>query len=238
MSNLALACRVCNHAKGNRTATDYLSGQPERLATLLAQAQAPLRDAAAVNATRWVIWHRLTASRLPVEASTGGRTKWNRHRFGIPKTHALDAACAGQIDGLAGWQIPTLTIQCTGRGSHQRTRLTAHGFPRGYLMRQKTLHGFRTGDLVQAVVPTGQHAGSHTGRVAVRASGSFNLQTSAGTLQGIAARHCQLLQHADGYGYYLTPRLPLAPPPSAQAEGVRGSARVSHPTQVTRGGEA
>lgn len=39
------------------------------------------------------------------------------------------------------------------------------------------------------------------GRVAVRATGSFNIQTAEGVVQGISHRHCTLIQRADGYGY-------------------------------------
>jgi hypothetical protein len=35
----------------------------------------------------------------------------------------------------------------------------------------------------------------------VRASGSFNIQTSQGVVQGIAYRHCSIMQRNDGYGY-------------------------------------
>jgi hypothetical protein len=144
---------------------------------------------------------------LPVETGTGGRTKWNRARFGLPKTHALDAACVGQLDAIAGTRITPLTIRAMGRGSHQRTRLTAHGFPRGYLSPAKSHFGFRTGDLVRAVVPTGTKRGTHAGRVAVRASGSFNVQTRHGVVQGIAHRFCALVQRADGYAYLAARRL-------------------------------
>ncbi|MNU03600.1 hypothetical protein D3C72_2476860 [compost metagenome] len=65
-----------------------------------------------------------------------------------------------------------LRIKCAGRGRYQRTRLTAHGFPRGYLMRDKRAFGFQTGDMVKAVVPSGKKAGTHVGRVAIRATGS------------------------------------------------------------------
>lgn len=204
VSNLTLSCGPCNNRKGNQPVVAFLAKQPNRLAQLLAQAQAPLTDAAAVNATRWAIWRRLTTAGLPLEAASGGRTKWNRTRFGIRKTHALDAVCAGVVDQVTKWQCPVLTIRGTGRESHQRTRLTAHGFPRGILMRQKAVQGFRTGDLVRATVPTGVHAGIHTGRVAVRATGNFNIQTPTATMQEIRARHCQLLQRADGYAYALT----------------------------------
>jgi hypothetical protein len=39
------------------------------------------------------------------------------------------------------------------------------------------------------------------GRVAVRASGKFNVTTKQGTVQGVAARHFRIVQHADGYRY-------------------------------------
>jgi len=73
-----------------------------------------------------------------------------------------------------------------------------------YLMRSKSAFGFQTGDFVRAVVPTGKKAGIYTGRVAIRASGSFNLRTVYGLVQGIHHRFCTLVQRADGYGYSWT----------------------------------
>ena len=105
---------------------------------------------------------------LAVELASGGKTKYNRIRLHVPKTHALDAACVGELGALHDWQKPCLAIKCTGRGSYQRTRLDKYGFPRGYLMRVKRVHGYQTGDLVSATVPSGKKAGSYTGRVAVR----------------------------------------------------------------------
>ena len=54
-----------------------------------------MRDTAAVNATRWALYERLQSLGLPLEAGTGGRTKWNRTTRGLPKTHWLDAVCVG-----------------------------------------------------------------------------------------------------------------------------------------------
>ncbi|MFO7859250.1 MAG: HNH endonuclease, partial [Ectothiorhodospiraceae bacterium] len=82
-----------------------------------------------------------------------------------------------------------------------------HGFPRGYLMRAKQVRGFQTGAHVRAVVPNGRKAGVHVGRVAVRASGCFNIQTPGGVVQGISHRHCTLTQRADGYGYCVQPKI-------------------------------
>ncbi|MBI3144992.1 MAG: HNH endonuclease, partial [Pseudogulbenkiania sp.] len=139
--------------------------------------------------------------------SSGGRTKYNRHQHGLPKAHCLDAVCVGQVDVVGRWQRPVLAIKASGRGSYQRTRLTAHGFPRGYLTRQKRHFGFQTGDQVCAIVPSGKKVGTHVGRVAVRSSGSFNIQTPQGVVQGISRRHCSLIQRADGYGYFHQPAI-------------------------------
>ncbi|MBK1648679.1 RRXRR domain-containing protein [Rhabdochromatium marinum] len=199
------ACRTCNQRKGRQLIEDVLSNQPERLRRLQSQAKAPLRDAAVVNATRWALFERLKATGLPVSTGSGGQTQYNRQRLGIPKTHALDAACVGQLTALHRWNIPTLTLQATGRGRYQRTHLNRFGFPRGYLMREKRVHGFQTGDRVIAEMPTGKTAGIHVGRVAVRASGRFNIQTATKSGTRDFTRHCRVVQRANGYGYSSTP---------------------------------
>ena len=89
VSNLTLACAPCNQKKGAQTAAEF--GFPQ----VQAQAKRPLKDAAAVNATRWALYAQLCATGLPVECGTGGRTKYNRTRLGIPKSHWGDAACVG-----------------------------------------------------------------------------------------------------------------------------------------------
>ena len=202
VSNLTLACHDCNQKKGNLLISEFLAGQPDKLRRILALAKAPLRDAAAVNSTRQAVFQRLQATNLPVEVASGGRTKYNRHQLQVPKAHCLDAACVGHIDHLEGWRQPVLGIKATGRGSYQRTRLTKHGFPRGYFTRSKTAFGFQTGDMVKAVVTTGKKAGTYIGRVAIRACGSFNIQTANGLVQHIHHRFCTLIQRADGYGYH------------------------------------
>jgi len=211
VSNLTLACNPCNQEKGNGTLESFFNtskrvkGLSARMEKVFKKCKAPLRDAAAVNATRWALFQSLKDTGLPVEVGTGGRTKYNRQRLGIPKEHALDAACVGTVEQVFDWQKPTLRIKATGRGSYKRTRLTAHGFPRGYLMRSKSVHGFQTGDMVRAIVPKGRKEGVWQGRAAIRKTGSFNIQTPAGAVQGISYRHCQLMQRADGYGYHLNP---------------------------------
>jgi len=201
VSNLALACGPCNMKKAARPISEFLARDPKRLARILTQAKRPLKDAAAVNATRWALVTELKATGLPVELASGGRTKLNRIQFSIPKTHALDAACVGAMASVRVWSRPTLTVKCMGRGSYQRTRLDKFGFPRGYLTRSKQVKGFQTGDMVRAEVPTGKKVGHYVGRVAVRVSGNFNIQVVGNVVQGIAHRHCRLVQRSDGYGY-------------------------------------
>jgi len=203
VSNLTLACGPCNTRKGTMPVEAFLAKKPDALARILAQAKRSLKDAAAVNSTRWALVNAMKATGLPVTTGSGGLTKFNRARLDIPKTHALDAACVGRTAAVTDWHKSTLTITATGRGSYQRTRLTAHGFPRGYLTRQKRHFGFQTGDVVRAVVLGGKKTGVHVGRVAVRASGRFNIQTPHGVIQGVSHRHCRLRQRADGYGYSL-----------------------------------
>ena len=204
-SNLCLACEPCNRKKAAQPVEVFLARDPKRLAAILAQARRPLKDAAAVNATRWALVAALKGTGLPVETASGGRTKFNRCRLSLPKTHALDAACVGDVAVVCAWQRPTLAIKCMGRGSYQRTRLDKYGFPRGYLMRSKQVYGFQTGDRVRADVPDGKHTGIHVGRVAVRATGNFNIQTGNGVVQGISHKHCRIVQRGDGYAYALNP---------------------------------
>jgi 5-methylcytosine-specific restriction endonuclease McrA len=212
-SNLVPACIPCNQRKDSLGIRVFLAEDEARLKLILEQAKQPLRDVAAVNATRWALYREIQSLGLPVSVGTGGLTMWNRHRFSIPKTHALDAVCVGNMDSvteIVGWQQTTLLITATGRGALKRTRLWKYGFPRDYLIRSKAVHGFQTGDMVNAVVPKGKMQGTYPARVAVRASGSFNLQsglfnlqTASRVVQGISHKHCRMLQRGDGYSYHL-----------------------------------
>ena len=202
ISNLVLSCVNCNQKKDSQPVDVFLNNRPEVLDRIKRRLKTSLAHAATVNATRWSLFNALKAFGLPVETGSGALTKLNRHTFGVPKEHWLDALCAGRVNGVhypEGMGI--LQVRCTGRGNYQRTRVDKYGFPRGYLTRQKRVHGFATGDMVEVVVPSGKKAGTYRGRVAVRKSGYFNIQTPEGVIQGIGWRHCRLLSFNDGYGY-------------------------------------
>jgi 5-methylcytosine-specific restriction endonuclease McrA len=196
VSNLTIACAPCNDAKGTQTAREF--GHPE----VQAQARRPLKDAAAVNASRWALYRRLQATGLPVEVGTGGRTKWNRTRRGLPKAHWIDAACVGGStpEQVQAAGVVPLLIAAMGRHSRQMCRTNAYGFPDKAPKATSVVAGMRTGDLVRAMVPASSiKAGTYVGRLAVRATGSCNITTGAGVVQGIPIRHCRPLHRADGY---------------------------------------
>ena len=199
VSNLTLACRSCNLRKGGRPVEEFLSRKPEVLQRILSAAKTPLKDATAVNATRWALFGRLKGTGLPIECGSGGRTKYNRTKQGYPKEHWIDAASVGDSGERVRLNpgMNVLSIKAMGRGSRQACRMDRYGFPRTSPKGERTVHGFRTGDLVRAAVPKGRHAGVHTGRVSVRASGSF----CVGDADGVSWRHCRRLQYGDGYRY-------------------------------------
>ena len=204
VSNLTLACHTCNTLKNAQPIQSFLADAPKRLEYILTHTRKPLAAAAAVNITRKAIQEHFFATGLNVQSASGGRTKFNRTQLAIPKTHALDAACVGTLSRLFNWRIPTLLIKATGRGSYQRTRLNQFGFPRAKLTRQKFVHGFQTGDLVEATIPKGKFRGTHQGRLAVRARGSFVVQTPSANVE-THYRHCILLMRNDGYTYHIKP---------------------------------
>ena len=89
-----------------------------------------------------------------------------------------------------------------GRHARQMCRTDAQGFPNKAAKATSVVGGFRTGDLVRAVVPASSvKAGAYVGRLAVRATGSCNITTARGTVQGIHWKYCQPLQRGDGYTY-------------------------------------
>ena len=207
LRNLTLGCRTCNVKKGALPLAVFLKDQPERLAKLQRQLKKPLRDAAAVNATKNALFTALLKTGLPLAQSTGAQTKLNRVTFDIPKTHALDAACVSDIESIRIDSGFTLEVRSTGRGLHQRVKTDKYGFPESHKARKKRHFGFATGDIAKFTPNERQRlrgVKSCVGRIAVRARGSF---TTVIKNVLIEQRHHQwlLLQKADGYTYNLMP---------------------------------
>ncbi|BAZ20724.1 HNH endonuclease [Kalymmatonema gypsitolerans NIES-4073] len=201
LSNLCLACEKCNLKKGTQDIEQFLAKKPDLLKKIKAQAKRPLKDAAAVNSTRWALYHRLKQTCLSISTGSGGLTKFNRTRLGLAKTHWLDAACVGEVEMLEVLTLKPLKITATGHGTRQMCRTDKFGFPNRYVPRNKFVKGFQTGDIVKAVVTSGKKIGTYVGRVAVRSTGSFNISTANGLIQGIGYKNCVSVHKKDGYNY-------------------------------------
>ncbi|BAZ09159.1 HNH endonuclease [Calothrix sp. NIES-4071] len=202
ISNLTLSCEKCNLKKGTQDIKDFLKKDTKKLESILKQAKKPLESAAAVNTTRFTLLNALKATNLPVETGSGGLTKFNRIQQGLEKTHWIDAACVGlgtPILNIKG--VKPLLIAAKGHGTRQMCRTDKHGFPTRYVPRIKFVHGFQTGDIVKAVVKTGKKVGVYIGRIATRYTGSFNISTKTGLVQGISYKHCKTVHKKDGYSY-------------------------------------
>lgn len=204
IANLVIACRLCNEAKADQAIEVFLADRSEMLVRVQAQRRAPLHDAAAVNSTRWALYDYLKTLDLPVEIGSGGLTKWNRQSRNLPKSHWIDAACSGRStpEHLRIQHVRPWMIQAQGRQDRRMVNVDKHGFPRGRAKGPSCISGFRTGDLVRAVVTKGKKIGTYVGRVAIKSDGYFKLTGRPfGMVEGIHARYCRPIHRNDGYTY-------------------------------------
>jgi len=202
ITNLTLSCEKCNLKKGTKDLKDFLKKDPSKLEKILKQTKKPLGDAAAVNSTRLALLDVLKATGKPVETGSGGLTKFNRSKQKLEKTHWLDAACVGKSTPILKIKgVKPLLITANGHGTRQMCRTDKYGFPCRYVPRFKFVKGFQTGDIVKAVVTNGKKVGTYVGRVAVRSTGSFNISTAHGLVQGISHKYCTHIHKKDGYSY-------------------------------------
>lgn len=227
VGNLTLSCHSCNQKKGNGPVEEFLAHDSARLKRIKSQAKAPLKDAAAVNATRWAIFNTLKSNGLAIEMGSGGRTKYNRIQMGLPKTHAFDALCVGKStpETLLNTDCPVLIIKAVGRGKYQRMNSDSFGFPKGvhkkgqapkwrklnglpagHTPRQKiAARGMKANDFVKVKIPVSaqnKNAGLvQYGYVTVRfASGSFYIRTENGIVNG-SSKYFELVERSAGYTF-------------------------------------
>lgn len=57
--------------------------------------------------------------------------------------------------------------------------------------------------MVRAVLPTGKFAGTHVGRLVVRATGVFEMITPTGKVSPVRHKYCKAIHRNDGYAYAL-----------------------------------
>lgn len=224
MKNATLACHTCNQDKGNLSMDEWaaveraVKGPADR--KKLAEARlkgieqvkahkAPKvsnRYCAWTNASRRYVEKALFDIFGDVECASGGRTKYNRSRLGLPKDHHYDALCVGAVpehgykDLTNGYCLYTKAI---GRGTRFRGRINKCGIIVQKLKRiPKLVKGFQNGDIVVAEVPGGKYAGRHVGRVTTRQSGWFDIRTTTGELITTSTANCRVLQRNNGYRYH------------------------------------
>ncbi|NEO91674.1 MAG: HNH endonuclease [Moorea sp. SIO3G5] len=193
VSNLCLACEKCNQRKGNKPIEEFLKKKPSLLQKIKAKAKQPLKDAAAVNATRNKLVKVLRRIKLVV-TGTGAQTKYNRNKLGFSKEHWIDAACVGDIETLILKTSQPLLVTCKGQGGRQKAALNKYGYP----IRHNPLRpikGWVTGDIAK-------HQKLGIGKVTPRSKGSFGF-TPLGMkgYKSCKPQDISAIHRKDGYTY-------------------------------------
>ena len=194
ISNLCLSCKKCNLEKGTKTAKEF--GFP----LVQAQANKPLKDAAAVNTIRLALLTNLKFNGYKVETGSGGLTKFNRTRQGLGKSHWIDAACVGRSTPtvLQTRGVSVLAIKSSGYGSRQMCRTDKFGFPKVHKTRNKTFAGWKTGDIAVALETKGKVKFGCLGKVTIRQRNSFLLDGN-----DIHMKYLKRVHRSDGFSYSL-----------------------------------
>lgn len=214
LNNLVLSCFDCNQKKDNQDLSEFLKNKPSVLRRVKAHLGINYRDAAHTNSIRLYVMNKLRAITDVIGAvftiGFGSTTKQNRLELGLHKDHWIDAAVCTS-DGANVKVEPSLKpliIKAVGHGSRQFCRMDKYGFPRtAPKPRSKNFFGFKTGDMVKAIIPdnaqTKVPAGTYTGRVAVRSSGHFDIKTKDAKIT-VSHRYCKPIHLMDGYSYAST----------------------------------
>jgi 5-methylcytosine-specific restriction endonuclease McrA len=202
ISNLCLSCEKCNQKKGTLDLKEFLVKKPELLKKIQSQLKTPLKDAAAVNSTRWALLERLKLTGLPVLTGSGGLTKFNRCKLGLPKTQWLDAACVGIVETLKVLINLPLRVRCSGHGNRQATRNDKYGFPCA-APKQVFTH-CKTGDVVAIEISKDRKrfpAGVYVGRVKTPTASGVEIKIGEFRLSTKDMSNVRFLHKQDGYQY-------------------------------------
>lgn len=118
-----------------------------------------------------------------------------------PSNTLIDAACVGDVETIQLLTQQPLHIKCAGWGTRQMCGTDRYGFPTRHRERKQVHFGFKTGDIVKAVVLSGKKVGQYVGRVLCRKTGSFDIATKSGRVAGISYKFCTSIHLKDGYSY-------------------------------------
>lgn len=226
IKNATLACCDCNRDKGAKTPEEWLeqlrnapfrTEKEKHLAEVrIKHLEGILQSRTVYGSNRYSAWSNVLRRYIErdlfaifgkVECSSGGRTKYNREKIiQLPKDHHLDALAIGNVPE-EGYEDCThgyvLYMSATGRGTRLRGLINECGIIRvKWTDRRKRFKGLQTGDIVRVNIPNGKYAGTYTGRVMIRKSGSHDIRTLDGKLvTGTKSSVYRVLQNADGYSY-------------------------------------
>lgn len=199
VNNLTASCRTCNEKKSNLSLKEFGKLVGKDFSKL--EPKALPKHASIVQSAREYTIKEITKLVADTKSYDAWLTKYNREESGLPKRHYYDALSVGNAQNYRFLTDKVLVISAKGRGSRQMCRMDRFGFPRTSPKGGKSVKGFQTGDIVKAVVPSGLKRGEYLGRVIIRSSGSFNIETKGNTIQGIGHKYCRIIQRNDGYSY-------------------------------------
>lgn len=206
--NLVASCRACNEKKSNLTLKEFGKSVGKDFSKLKPK-KLP-KDAAIVQSARNYMVREITKLVSDTTTHDAWLTKYNRDQLGLPKEHYYDALSVGEVPPKFNFFTDKiLQISAKGRGSRQMCRVNRYGFPRTSAKASKSVKGFQTGDMVKVIVLTGSKQGEYLGRVAVKSSGYFDIQTRTKTIEGIGYKYCHIVQRSDGYLYSYNERSSL-----------------------------
>ena len=206
--NLVASCRACNEKKSNLTLKEFGKSVGKDFSKLKPK-KLP-KDAAIVQSSRNYMVREITKLVSDTTTHDAWLTKYNRDQLGLPKEHYYDALSVGEVPPKFNFFTDKiLQISAKGRGSRQMCRVNRYGFPRTSAKASKSVKGFQTGDMVKVIVLTGSKQGEYLGRVAVKSSGYFDIQTRTKTIEGIGYKYCHIVQRSDGYLYSYNERSSL-----------------------------
>ena len=213
VGNLVWACRPCNQAKADKDLDAFLAENPERSTAVLRRAHRR-KPLAAAGAMAWIcqtLVKRLQSRELTVRTTTGADTAHARKQLGIPKTHADDAACCGSGRTVTQLREPA-RLKAVGHGRRKQIkslpetayliwRLKPRGVRRqvpcpGHAHHPNTVHGVRTGEIVQVL----SQKGWVRGRAQVEAARN-RVTVKSRTRTASSSRSSHLLRLAPGNGY-------------------------------------
>ena len=197
--NLVASCRACNQMKSNLTLKAFGKIAGKNFSKL--EPKKLPRDAAIVQYARNYMVREITKLVADTTTYAAWMTKYNRDELGLPKEHYYDALSVGNVANYKFLVDKILQISAKGRGVRQMCRVDKYGFPRTSAKASKIVEGFQTGDMVKAIIPKGLKKGVYLGKVAIRSTGRFDIQTKTKTIEGIGHKYCHIVQRGDGYSY-------------------------------------